>query len=110
MKPETSGIELLAAVEQTLAREVAPSLTGDARFKTLMAASALRMVTRELAAAGALAQAAAALAASGSPVDLVSAIRQGKHDGDDGLHAALLADALARTQVSNPAKAASPAF
>jgi hypothetical protein len=56
MKPETTGIDLMAAAERTLAREVAPALSGDARFKVLMVASALRMVMRELAAADAIAE------------------------------------------------------
>lgn len=105
MKPETSGHELLAAVEQTLAREVAPSLSGDARFKTLMAASALRMVMRELAQAAQLAEASVQLAAIGSPAELVAAIRAGEHDDDLALHAALFAVALARTRASNPSAA-----
>ncbi|MCX7323777.1 MAG: DUF6285 domain-containing protein [Hyphomicrobiales bacterium] len=100
MTPETSGIALLQAVEQTLSRDLAPTLSGDARFKTLMAASAVRMVIRELDQAGALVAAEVALL-NGSPAsDLARAIRAGAHDRDPGVHDALLAQARARTAVS----------
>jgi hypothetical protein len=104
MKPETTGLDLIAAVEQTLAREVAPTLHGDARFKTLMAASALRMVMRELTGADQLAAASATLGGFGSPEAQLGAIRGGKHDADDALHIALMVDATTRVQVSNPAR------
>jgi hypothetical protein len=107
MRPETTGLELLAAIEQTLARDVAPTLAGEARFKTLMAASALRMVMRELADAEALAAASSRLDAFGARAGLVEAVRAGRHDADAALHAALLEDARARTLISNPARAAS---
>lgn len=100
MKPETTGLDLLAAAEQTLAREVAPSLSGEARYKTLMAASAIRMVMREMAHADELQAAASKLGNDGA---LVAAIRQGDHDDDRGLHKALLDDARVRTCLSNPA-------
>jgi hypothetical protein len=108
MTPETSGHELLAAIEQTLSREIAPSLSGEARFKTLMAASALRMVMRELTGVDESAAASAKLAAFGRPPMLAAAIRSGQHDAAPELHAALAADALARVRISNPAKAALP--
>jgi hypothetical protein len=98
---ETAGVALVAAVERTLAAEIAPQLSGDARFRTLMAASALRMVLREFANADALAEAAAALGGADQG-PLCGAIRAGRHDVDEKLHAALLHDALARTRVSKP--------
>ncbi|MGL4439635.1 MAG: DUF6285 domain-containing protein [Bosea sp. (in: a-proteobacteria)] len=110
MNAETTGLDLLAAVERTLAGEVGPALSGDARFKTLMAASALRMVMRELAGAVDLATASETLTTFGSAATLVASIRDGVHDGEANLHAALVADALARTRVSNPARAAASAF
>lgn len=100
MVTETSGIALLQAVEQTLSRELAPTLSGDARFKTLMAASAVRMVIRELDQSGALAAAEAALLMGAPASDLARAIRTGAHDRDPAIHDALLADARARTAVS----------
>ncbi len=101
MTPETTGADLIAAVERTLANEVAPAIAGEARFKVLMAASALRMVMRELAARQALDQAASALGGEDQRA-LVSAIRAGRHDAEGALHALLTADAEARTSVSRP--------
>lgn len=105
MKPETSGFDLLAAAEQTLVREVAPGLGGETRFKVLMAASALRMVMRELAVAQDAADLSGRLAAFGATPDLVEAVRAGRHDADQDLHAALTAEARLRTEVSNPVRA-----
>jgi hypothetical protein len=101
MKPETTGADLIAAVEQTLAKEVAPHLSGDARFKVLMAASALRMVMREMDAAARLNAAATALGGDDQAA-LVAALRSGHHDGDPLLHGQLLEDALARASISRP--------
>lgn len=99
MIPETSGLELLAAVEQTLAREVGPALTGDARYKTLMAASAIRMVMREWVQG---AERAATSARLGDIGALSATIRHGVRDDDTLLHQALLEDAQARASISNP--------
>ncbi len=99
--PETTGLALLEAAEATLSREVAPLLTGEARFKALMAASALRMVMREFAAAGALEAAAARLGGHDQRA-LARGLREGRHDADAAIHAALMADARARTAVSRP--------
>jgi thiamine kinase-like enzyme len=101
MTPETTGADLIAAAERTLASEVAPAIAGEARFKVLMAASALRMVMRELAARQALDQAASALGGEDQRA-LVSAIRAGRHDAEGALHSLLIADAEARTSVSRP--------
>jgi hypothetical protein len=101
MKPETTGADLIAAVERTLAREVAPELAGAARFKVLMAASALRMALRELATDDALRAAAAPLGGADQG-PLAAALRAGSHDADAVTYAALLVDARARTAVSRP--------
>ena len=104
MTPETTGLDLLHAVEQTLVNEVGPLLAeaapfSDVRFKILMAASAIRMVMREWRLRDEL---AALLARADGHGVLVAAIRAGEHDADPALHAALLADAELRTSISRP--------
>ncbi|MFY8040463.1 MAG: DUF6285 domain-containing protein [Bosea sp. (in: a-proteobacteria)] len=104
MTPETTGLDLLHTVEQTLVNEVGPLLaegasSSEARFKVLMAASAIRMVMREWRVRDELA--ALSARADGHGV-LVAAIRAGEHDADPALHAALLADAELRTSISRP--------
>lgn len=100
MKPETTGLALLLTAEQTLAGEIAPNLNGDMRYKTLMAASAIRMVIREL-------DGQVKTGTAADPLDDVAAlsvaIRRGERREDSALHRALLVDAEARTRVSNPA-------
>ena len=104
MTPETTGADLLHAVEQTLVNEVAPLLAqaatpSEARFRVLMAASAIRMVIREWHLRDELAALSARATGYG---ELVAAIRTGQHDADPALHAALLADAELRTSISRP--------
>jgi hypothetical protein len=104
MTPETTGADLLHAVEQTLVKEVAPLLAdgtvpAEARFKVLMAASALRMVMREWHLRDELAALAVRSTDNG---DLVAAIRAGRHDADVAVHERLLADAELRTSISRP--------
>ncbi|MCO4052643.1 MAG: hypothetical protein HEQ16_00955 [Bosea sp.] len=102
MKPETTGLALIAEVERTIAAELVPQLAGEARYKALMAASALRMALRELGEApprgGDAADAADAARAA-----LCAALRAGSADADAGLHAELVADAIGRVRISNPA-------
>ena len=105
MTPETTGSALLQAVETTLSREIAPHLTGETRFKTLMAASALRMVIREIALAGKLKLAADDLAHQAGTDDLAASIRSGVCDADAGLHASLLEHARLRSAIARPAAA-----
>ena len=104
MTPETTGLDLLHAVEQTLVNEVGPLLAeaapfSDVRFKILMAASAIRMVMREWRLRDEL---AALLARADGHGDLVASLRAGEHDADAAMHAALLADAELRTSISRP--------
>jgi hypothetical protein len=101
MKPETTGPDLLDAAAQVLADDLATGLSGEARFKALMAASAVRMAARQWRAAAELSNAAAPLGGTEQGT-LAFAIRSGAHDGDTQLHAALIADAQARTSVSKP--------
>jgi hypothetical protein len=102
MKPETTGLALIAEVERTIAAELVPQLTGEARYKALMAASALRMALRELgeAPAGGRVPADAEDAARAA---VCAALRAGASDADAGLHAELVADAIERVRISNPA-------
>ncbi len=105
MKPETTGADLLQAVEATLSREIAPQLTGEARFKTLMAASALRMVIREIAMTDKLRLAADDLAHQVGTDDVAALIRTGACDADTDLHARLLDHARMRSHIARPAAA-----
>jgi uncharacterized protein DUF6285 len=98
--------ELAAAVEDFLRGEVLPTLDGRLAFQTLVAANALAIVGRELA-AGSAAESAHAerLAEFGASDDaeLAAAIRRG--DLDDraaDLVAALRASVEAKVAVTNP--------
>ncbi len=98
---------LLAIAEQTLTATFAAT-GGDDRFVALMIASALRMVGRAMTHGDALAAARRLLLdqAGGDGPEaahrLIAAIRAGHHDRDDALHAALMADAAARSAVTKP--------
>ena len=105
MTPETTGSDLLQAVEATLAKEIAPHLTGEARFKTLMAASALRMVIREIAMADKIKALMVAMCAHAGTDDVAALIRSGAGDADAGLHARLLEHARIRSAVARPVSA-----
>lgn len=100
MTPETTGLDLLRTAEQTLMRELAPALSGEARFTALMVASAMRMVMRELMTAEALAATQRALYQDLSPAALAHAVRVGVHDSDQALFDALFAEARSRTAMS----------
>jgi hypothetical protein len=102
MKPETTGHALIAEVERTLAAELAPLLAGEARYKALMAASALRMALRELGEAP-TPNPDPAEGADAARAALCAALRSGSTDADADLHAGLLADAIRRVRISNPA-------
>lgn len=104
MPDRPAGAELLAEARRTLLAEVAPGLTGVARFQTLMAANALQIVMRELDHAEALArteQEALALAGADAKA-LVAAIRHGDFDHDAACHQALLKATAARVAVWKP--------
>ena len=105
MTPETTGSALLQVVEATLSREIAPHLTGEARFKTLMAASALRMVIREIAMADKLKASADALSDHAATDDVAALIRSGACDTDAALHARLVDHARIRSEIARPASA-----
>ena len=99
MKPETTGIDLLLAVERTLAIDIAPALAGEARFKTLMAASAIRMVMREIGGGARLAHAMEHLHAGQGLSAMAAAIRQGDHDASDDVFGRLVAFAQLRADM-----------
>ena len=91
--------ELLAEARRTLAEEVAPRLSGSERFKTLMAANAIGIALRELAASADEAAAGQCLAAAERDA-LCAAIRRGREDGSPAVHDRLLRDAAFRRRFS----------
>lgn len=115
MKVEPGARELLEAARAALVSEVVPLLPADKRYAALMAANALAISLRELAApateAGELARIAALLAdPSCGPLEranrtLAARIREGAFDAGPA-RAALLAHLKATTRerlaVSNP--------
>jgi hypothetical protein len=100
---QPEGPALLEIARRTVLDDLVPALSGDARFKALMAANAMAIAAREPAAA---AEVAAALAALGDPAALCAAIREGAHDPGTDTHraieAALLHLAEARCRISAP--------
>lgn len=120
MKVEPSAVELLAIARETLLAQVVPTLAEPQRYAALMAANALAIVGRELAAvstpAAEIARIAALLPdwvpAGDEAVDLregtlllAARIREGRYgDGDAKLRllAFLRETTRARLAVSNP--------
>lgn len=109
MRRESSPADLLVAARETLAAEILPALQGRQRYAALMIANALGMVERELAGGGRLRSAGLALAAHAEPHPgadgtdvLCQAIRDGHHDGDACLQAALYTLAIAAVAVTRP--------
>lgn len=100
MLDRPDGRELLQETLRTLAEELAPRLSGDARFKALMAANALGMALRELKQGAEVEKAQQALQAFDR--DVARAIRRGDHDAAAALHLLLLAETRARVAISNP--------
>jgi hypothetical protein len=93
----TGAAGLLAEAEALLRGRLAPALGGPARYDALLAASAVAMAAREIAARAAQEAADAAI-----PPDTAAAIRAGAHDDDPALHAALLRAAALRAWVARP--------
>jgi hypothetical protein len=85
--PDAAGLVAIARAE------VQPFLKDELRVTGLMIANALAIAERELRAPppGIL-----------EAWPLVHAIRAGRHDGDRGTYAHLLADAQARLEIANP--------
>ena len=89
--------ELLDEAVVTLRDELAPGLSGEARYLTLLAANAVGTARRELSLNAAPETERCAVRR------LVAAIREGRHDDDDALLAELLAEAARRAWVADPA-------
>lgn len=91
------ALDLLDMVVEDLRTEIAPDLSGDLRYRTLLCASAAATARRECALAEALAQAKATLGAS------VNSIRDGDCDSDGALHLRLKELACLRAYIADPA-------
>ena len=108
------GKDLLETVIADLKSDVLPSVDGDAKLTVLMAVSAIQTALREqeslLELQAEQIGAMAALATSATPSedrarDLCASIRSGEFDGGDrarALYHALMDDAIARAEISNP--------
>ena len=96
MTPE--GLDLLDEAARLLREDLAPTLTGGARYRALLAANAVAMASREAGMAGETQDDAA----------LVAAIRAGAHDGDEAVYGQLLAQAARRAWVADPAALTEP--
>ena len=118
--PDT--LELLEAARRALAEDVAPSLSGDARYQVLLAANAIATAARELSTPADVVQAQAARIAAlidsnaSNPDDLerelAEAIRAGRFD-EPARHAelfAVLRDMTRRTLESTNPKVAAKRF
>jgi hypothetical protein len=93
----TGAAGLLAEAAALLRGRLAPALSGPPRYDALLAASAVAIAAREIAA-----QAGQAAADAAIPPEAAAAIREGAHDGDAPLHAALLRAAVLRAWVARP--------
>ena len=111
MRDEPDGADLLRTARETLVAEILPGLRGEGRYAALMVANALGMVERELASrerSRAADHAVLTFAGRGHADDeararaLCRAIRDGHHDGDGGLHAALYDEAIAAVAITRP--------
>ncbi len=112
MRDKPSGADLLRAAREKLAEQVLPGLEGERRYAALMVANALGMVERELVADEQMRAADLALAAVAGPARqedadadaraLCSAIRSGRHDGDERLHTALYVQTIRAVAIARP--------
>lgn len=104
MRGEADAANLTAAALALLG-EVAPALSGDLRFRTLMAVAALKMAERERDLAQRLRAAEDAVIRAGdagSAPALQVRLRDGSQALTPELHAALVTDAVVRTAVTKP--------
>jgi hypothetical protein len=95
----------LTAAALALLEDVAPGLSGEARFKTLMAVAGLKMADRERLLSEVLGAAEDAIMLAGeykSLEELRDALRHRPDAMTAAIHAALMADAVARTSVTKP--------
>ena len=96
-RPEPSLGDLLEVARTVLRDEVAPELSGGARYKALMAANAMAIVARQIAAGEDNADKVAS-------AEIVRRLRVGEIGEDDGraLHGQILDNVIARVRESNP--------
>ena len=92
----TAPLELLEEAARVLREETAPTLTGVARYRSLLVAKAIDTARRELALAARLAALEADLPRTGE------SFRDGTHDDDAALHGRLLEAAILRAHVADP--------
>jgi hypothetical protein len=105
MRGEADAGNLTAAAIALLEAEVAPALSGEARFRTLMAIAALRMAEREKALAQRLDESRHAIhiaSLTRDDLQLRKRIRSGRVPLHASLHGALLRDAILRAAVTKP--------
>lgn len=88
--------DLLDEAVQTLRAQLAPAVSGDARYLALLTANAIATALREEALGDALE------AGADRQASLAKEIRAGGHDGDAGLYERLLAAAARRAWVADP--------
>lgn len=94
MHDNPSGAALLDVARQALMDEIAPTLSGRPRYVVLMVANAIGIAMREIeqgaARAKAWNRALETVSSDDNPAAaLVRAIREGRHDADSELYAAL---------------------
>ena len=115
IRDQPDAADLLAIARTMLREEVAPGLSGDARFKVLMVANAMAMAIRESEHgadldAGALADLRSLYEEPDATAEdlsrrLAQDIRAGRFDGDAAaanLHRLLLTDIRRRLAIGNP--------
>jgi len=111
MRPKPSGAELLDLARRVLRDDVAAELSGPARYKALMAANAMAIVGRQMAAGTEaevrmLERLTAILGHDGACADLegelAKALRAGDFGDDRDVHALLLESVEAKLRESNP--------
>ena len=114
MRDKPFGAALLDVARQTLLQESAPGLEGGRRYAALMVANAMGIVGREIEQQALVErvwrEALARVEGDGADLDvvatrLVRAIRDGEHDADAALHAALRATAEVAAGIWKPSLA-----
>lgn len=105
-----AGADLLDVARRALLDEIAPTLTGRHRYVALMVANAVGIAQREIEDGDASryawerAASAASIAGDDPLATLAASIRQGRHDADAALHAALCETAEVAARIWKPAR------
>ena len=92
----TAPLKLLEEAARVLREDTAPTLSGEPRYRSLLAAKAIDTARRELALAARLA------ALEESLPKTSEAFRDGTHDDDAALYGRLLEAAILRAHVADP--------